>query len=108
MHMTLGARRLVPASSIVFALLALALTGGRLDGDLSGLAWYYGLMFPWASFGTYIVMIALFLFPAADLVIASLEPVVIVLAGAIQGAVVGAVAVVGRWWWLRRRSFRAV
>jgi hypothetical protein len=108
MHMTLGTRWLVPASSIIFALLALALTGGRLDGDLSGLAWYYGLMFPWASLGTYLVMIVLFVVPTAELGIATLEVVVIVLAGAIQGAIVATVAVVGRSWCLRRRSLRAV
>ncbi|KZM76736.1 hypothetical protein [Cellulosimicrobium sp. I38E] len=106
--MTRRARWLVAAASALSALLALALTGGGLDGDLAGLAWYYGLMFPWASLGTTLVMLALIDLPATHPLLPALELVVVLLAGATQGAVVAGVALLGRAWCARRRSLRAV
>ncbi|MGF0118256.1 hypothetical protein ACQFYA_18335 [Promicromonospora sp. Marseille-Q5078] len=105
--MTLGTKGIIAASSGVSAALALALTHGSLDADLTGLAWYYGLMFPWATLGTYLVMLALAFVPAADLALSTVQPVVIALAGAIQGALVGAVVLAARYWCIRCRTLHA-
>ncbi|MDF2578819.1 MAG: hypothetical protein K0S49_398 [Microbacterium sp.] len=108
MHMTPRARWLIAASSTLSALLALALTGGSLDGGLGGLAWYYGLMFPWATLGTLVTMLALIVVPATDPIVPVVGALVIIIAGAIQGAIAAAVVLAGRTWCVRRRSLPAV
>lgn len=106
--MTRRARRLASAAPVVFALLALALTRGALDGDPAGLAWYYGVMSPWASLGTSLMMLVLIAGPATEALAPALDVTVIVLAGATQGAVAAAIVLAGRTWCARRRSMRAV
>ncbi|MFJ4230791.1 hypothetical protein [Cellulosimicrobium cellulans] len=108
--MTPRERWLASAAPVVFALLALALTRGTLDGDPAGLAWYYGVMFPWASLGTSLMMLVLIAGPAteAPAPAPALDVPVILLAGATQGAVAAAIVLRGRTWCARRRSMRAV
>ncbi len=106
--MTRRARWLASATPVAFALLALALTRGTLDGDPAGLAWYYGVMFPWASLGTSLMMLVLIAGPATEALAPTLDVAVILLAGATQGAVAAAIVLRGRTWCARRRSMRAV